>query len=180
MKKVILIIIVLAVIVGGILVLSLQKEAPIIIEGETEAWQTYDISGYGTFLDITLAVDAPFSDAKLTVYGSDGSISYIAKKRFESTFVDTGKADVQQMKTLVNLIEKNNFFSMQNHPRISGDATDGSTYKITIGTISGDPELADRAAFTISCYQFSCTQEFLEIKEEITKIWGKKVLEIGI
>jgi len=149
-------------------------------EDETTDWETYDIPGYGSLLDMTLEIDAPFSDAKLTISGLDGSVSYVAAKRYEKEISDKGIFNGQQIKILVDLIEKNNFFLMENRPWGPEDKQDGSTYKITIRTISGDPELAFPGTYSVSCYGFSCSQKFLEIKNKIIEFWGKEILEIGV
>lgn len=85
------------------------------------------------------------------------------------------------MTELFNLIESNNFFSLKNRPYKDSDPLDGSTYTLTIKIrLAGLPELVDAAVHQVSCYQFSCEQKFLIIKNFIMQSYGKEILEVGV
>src|SRR3989344_5260797 len=80
-------------------------------------------------LEITLEVNAPFSTAKLTIF-EDGNAIYSEKmtgqpeQRGIYEEVDIKTRDLQ-MKKFVGLVEKNNFFSMEDKPKRPGDPVDG-------------------------------------------------------
>lgn len=140
-------------------------------------------------LEIALEVSSLFSTAKLTIF-EDASALYSEKQRgqneqqgiYEEVNIETRDS---QMKTFVELVRKNNFFSMKDRPKRASDPEDGSTYTITVKIRpAGPPELVDAAVHTISCYQFNCEQGFMEIQNEMRayfkSYWHKEVLEIGV
>src|SRR3989344_2681904 len=118
-------------------------------------------------LEITLEVSAPFSIAKLSIL-EDGSALYSEKmdgkpeQRGIYEEVDIETRD-RQMKKFVELVRKNNFFSMKDRPYKESDPLDGSSYTLTIKIRpAGPPGLVDAAVHTVSCYEFSCEPGFLE------------------
>ena len=140
-------------------------------------------------LEITLEVNAPFSTAKLTIF-EDGNAIYSEKmtgqpeQRGIYEEVDIKTRDLQ-MKKFVGLVEKNNFFSMEDKPKRPGDPVDGSTYTVTVKIRpAGPPELVAAAVHAVSCYQSSCEPGFLEIQNEMRayfkSYWKKEVLEVGV
>ena len=89
------------------------------------------------------------------------------------------------MSKFVEIVRKNNFFSMKDKPKRASDPEDGSTYSITVKMRpAGPPELVDAAVHKVSCYQFSCEPGFLEIQNEMRvyfkSYWRKEVLEVGV
>ena len=140
-------------------------------------------------LEITLEVSAPFSIAKLSIL-EDGSALYSEKmdgkpeQRGIYEEVDIETRD-RQMKKFVELVRKNNFFSMKDRPYKESDPLDGSSYTLTIKIRpAGPPGLVDAAVHTVSCYEFSCEPGFLEIQKEMRtyfkSYWNKEVLEVGV
>lgn len=134
-------------------------------------------------LEITLEINAPFSTAELTIY-EDGSALYTAKQRGQQeaqTSHETGTFTKEQIVELFDLIERNTFFSLADRPKNQDDPEDGSTYTISVITLPADsPELVDTTVYTVSCYQFSCEQKFLLIKNFIIQSYGKEILEVGV
>ncbi len=140
-------------------------------------------------LEITLEVNAPFSTAKLTIY-KDCSASYLEKQYgqpekltgYEEAIIEICAS---QMNKFNDLVRENNFLSLKNNPRRSSDPVDGSAYTITVKLLStGSTELIDAMVHTVSCYQYSCEQKFLEIRNEIRAFfklyYGKEILEVGV
>lgn len=137
----------------------------------------------GTIIEATLEINAPFSTVKLEIY-ADGSALYTAQQRGQEetqTSYEAGTFTKTQMTELFNLIDSNNFFSLKNRLYKDSDPLDGSTYAITIKIRpAGSPELIDAAVHQVSCYQFSCEQKFLIIKNFIMQSYGKEILEVGV
>jgi hypothetical protein len=140
-------------------------------------------------LEIALEVSAQFSTAKLSIF-KDGSALYSEKMDgkpeqrgiYEEVTIETRD---RQMKKFVELVRRNNFFSMKDKKKRPSDPADGSTYIITVKIRpAGPPELVDAAVHTVSCYQFSCEPGFLEIQNEMRtyfkSYWKKEVLEVGV
>ena len=140
-------------------------------------------SHQGVIIEATLEINAPFSTAKLVIF-ADGSALYTAKQSGQAeiqTIHEAGTFTKAQMAELFNLIENNNFFSLKNRPYKDSDPLDGSTYALTIKIRpTGPPELVDAAVHQVSCYQFSCEQKFLIIKNFIMQSYGKEILEVGV
>jgi hypothetical protein len=134
-------------------------------------------------LEIQLKIDAPFSTASLTIF-QDGSALYSRKQRGEDekeTIYEAGTFTVTELKTISEIVYKNNFFSLKDKPYTEDSPLDGSTYTISIKAVSSyEPELADAFVHSVSCYQFNCEKGFLEIREIITDTFGEEILEVGV
>lgn len=135
-----------------------------------------------TIIDITLKIDAPFSTAVLRIQFYDGVIFYRAQQHGQAEILDSGTLTQSQMSALAKLLEDTLFLRMKNHPQNADDPLDGSTYTIAIRTLwpGADPALAFPGVHSVSCYQFSCEDNFLRLKDKMIELWGKDILEIGV
>ena len=141
--------------------------------------QTITIDGR-KMVDITLKVDAPFSTATLTIQ-ENGAVIYSATQRGQAEIQDSGTLTMAQVNELVKFIEETDFLAMKNRTKDANDPEDGSTYTISLRILpQGDPKLAFPGTHSVSCYQFSCEHDFLRLKDEIIKLWGKDILEVGV
>lgn len=136
----------------------------------------------GTIIDIALKIDAPFSTAVLTIQFYDGAILYRAQQHGQAEILDSGTLTQSRMSALAKLLEDTHFLEMKNHPQNADDPLDGSTYTITIRVLppGADPALAFAGGHPVSCYQFSCEDNFLRVKDKMIELWGKNILETGV
>lgn len=135
----------------------------------------------GQVTEVKLEVEAPFSTATLTVQGT-GLVTHSAQQSNQDEVVDAGSFTKDQMDELVELVKDISFFTMKDHLMDLDDPqykTDGSTYTITVTRILGPTELGN-PTHSVSCYEFNCDPDFLELKDTIIRFWGKNVLEIGV
>ena len=152
---------------------------PIETTSQPPQTQTTTVDGR-KLVDVTLKVDAPFSSATLIIQ-ENGAVAYSAKQRGQEEIQDSGTFTKAQVNELAKLIEQINFIDMKNRTKGPTDPEDGSTYTVSIRILpGGDPALAFPGTHSVSCYQFSCEHNFLELKDKIIELWGKNILEVGV
>ena len=164
---------------------GMRKFAPVIIAAAMAMIGSLQAGGAITqnrkIIDVVLKIDAPFSTASLTIQ-QNGFVFYREQQNRQKEINDSSTFTQNQMNIIARLIEGINFFEMKGRPKNANDPLDGSTYTITIRAIPrGYP--SDRAfpwTHSVSCYQVSCEHKFLELKNKILELWGKKVFEIGV
>ena len=132
-------------------------------------------------IDITFKVGAPFSTATLNIQ-ENGTVAYFAKQQSQEEIQDSGTLTKAQISELAKFIEKIDFLDMKNRTKGPNDPEDGSTYTISLRILpeGADPALAYPGTHSVSCYQFSCEHNFLELKDKIIELWGKNILEVGV
>jgi len=127
---------------------------------------------------IRLEIQAPFSHTALTIV-PDGTITYEAEQRGQEKNEKTKTISSQQFGQIEQTILNANLFAMIDSPKKEDDKFDGSTYSIKVKRRLGT--LAYGAVeHTVTCYEFSCVEDFLQLKDSIAKLWGEEVMEIGI
>jgi len=121
--------------------------------------------------EIQLIITAPFSTAMITM-DHLGNVKYEANspKTGLENQSETSKITPEQFNELVELINKNNFFSYENTYE-NDDLTDLSTVVVSVKK--------DNQIKSVSCYG-ECPGPIMEIIYKIRALWGKEILEIGV
>ncbi|MGB0757395.1 MAG: hypothetical protein ACPGO5_02975 [Patescibacteria group bacterium] len=136
-------------------------------------------SGYAyRFMDMALVVQSPFATSRITIEG-DGSMRYFATGEGGIEEEGSGQLDQRDVVVLLRFLEQR---KVMQSPDAYDDGTgkrDGVTYTLLVRS---DPENihGDAAVASVSCYEYICGDDFLEIVERIRILWGSPILEIGI
>jgi len=120
--------------------------------------------------EVRLEVKAPFSTATITIDGQ-GQIDYIASSPDTGIYrlTDSGSIALDQYRELIDLINDNNYFALEDK-YIEEKLADATSYIITVKK--------GYQTKSVVCYG-TCPDQIWTIINKIKELWGKEILEVG-
>jgi len=122
-------------------------------------------------LEVKLEVHAPFSTATVII-NNQGHIDYTANSPDTgiNKLNDFSNITLEQFQELIDLINNNNFFSLE-EKYIEENLADATTYTVTVKK--------GNQTKTVSCYG-TCPEQVSKIIAKIKELWGREILEVGV
>jgi hypothetical protein len=140
------------------------------------------VIGDWRMLDITLAVEAPFSRLAITI-NSQGRLTYLTLGNNNEKVEKVEQLSEEDVLQLEKLVKEVNFRGMEDKLKKEGDPMDLSTYTIVLGgapKVNGTSERSGAFVHQVTCYAINCPQGFNEIKDKIIKLRGEDINEVGV
>ena len=164
----------------------MYKKFILLILGFILLLQTSVAAQRDQIIEVTLTIEAPFSEATISIERSSLTIQYLAnshkvgiQRQYNLPRKEIKKITLDLFNKLETIVNDAGFWQLRENYTDS-NLMDASRYTLSIKALPpGSPELADAYAHTVSCYG-ECPEELRKIIQAIKELWGKEILEIGI